>query len=89
MSVSDIARRFLGWRKHAYTVTFRNPMGEAVLGDLARFCRAHSTTFTEDPRAHAVLEGRREVWLRIQQHLRLTDDDLWRLYGQPKPPVNL
>jgi hypothetical protein len=33
-----------------------------------------------------VAEGRREVWLRIQAHLRLTDEELWRLYGQAPNP---
>jgi len=26
------------------------------------------------------LDGRREVWLRIQQHLQLSEDALWKLY---------
>jgi len=39
--------------------------GERVLADLARFCRANESTFHADPRTHALLEGRREVWLRI------------------------
>jgi hypothetical protein len=52
-----------------------------VLNDLAAFCRANKSTFHEDPRAHAVLEGRREVWLRIQQHLQLDEDALWKIYG--------
>lgn len=38
-----------------------------VLTDLASFCRAHDTTFHTDERTHAMLEGRREVFLRIQQ----------------------
>lgn len=39
--------------------------GEKVLADLARFCRANTTTFDKDARIHALLEGRREVFLRI------------------------
>ena len=32
----------------------------------------------------AVIQGRREVWLRIQNHLQLTPDQLWELYsGRP------
>lgn len=58
-------------------------MAEEVLADLAKFCRANQSTFHADPRVHAVAEGRREVWLRITQHLNLTDDQLWRMYGQP------
>jgi len=77
------ARQFLARRRTVYVKTFMNPYGEEVLVDLARFCRAHDTTFHADPRAHAVAEGRREVWLRIQRHLQLTDDQLWQLYGSP------
>lgn len=52
----------------------------AVLKDLAKFCRAYDSTFAKDSRAHAVLEGRREVYLRIQKYLKLTPDELWDNY---------
>jgi hypothetical protein len=29
---------------------------------------------------HAVLEGRREVWLRITRHLNLTTEQLYAIY---------
>lgn len=80
------ARGFLARRRTAYVKTFLGPFGQEVLADLAKFCRANESTFHADPRAHAVAEGRREVWLRIQKHLQLTDDQLWQLYGQPSPP---
>lgn len=64
--------------------TFNAPNGRVVMADLARFCRANTTCFHEDPRIHAVLEGRREVWLRITQHLNLPLEELAKLYGQPK-----
>jgi hypothetical protein len=51
-----------------------------VLVDLARFCRAHESCYNPDPRIHALLEGRREVWLRIQQHAGLTGEQLMALY---------
>lgn len=54
---------------------------QGVLDDLRGFCRADRTTFHEDPRVSAALEGRREVWLRIQQHLELTPDQLLVLYS--------
>lgn len=53
--------------------------------DLARFCRADQSTFHADARVHAVLEGRREVWLRIQEHLRLSDEELFTLYNGQAP----
>jgi hypothetical protein len=70
----------LGERRHAYQMTFRGPLADVVLKDIARFCRAHESTFATDARDAAKLDGRREVWLRIQEHLRLTPDQLWQLY---------
>lgn len=84
MNILDTARNFLARRRTAYVKTFLiNTFGQEVLQDLAKFCRAHETTFHVDARAHAVAEGRREVWLRIQKHLQLDDEQLWQLYGQP------
>ena len=80
----DALRRVLLERRYAYQKTLQGPLAEVVLKDLARFCRANESTFHADPRAHAVAEGRREVWLRIQHHLRLTPAQLWELYsGRP------
>lgn len=54
-----------------------------VLADLARFCHAQDTTHVVgDPQGSAQLEGRRQVWLRIQGHLRLTDEQVNRLQEQ-------
>lgn len=73
-------------RQQAYQRTFLNPVGETVLEDLARFCRAHETTFHTDPRVDALLEGRREVFLRIMHHLKLDPDAMWKLYDGRKGP---
>jgi hypothetical protein len=59
--------------------------GEVVLTDLARFCRAHSTTAHKDPATAARLEGRREVWLHVQERLHLTDEQLWLLFASRQP----
>ena len=77
---------FLGRRRNAYRVTFDNPVGRRVLADLAVFCRATTSTFHPDPRVHAVAEGRREVFLRIQNHLNLSDEQLFELVTQGKSP---
>lgn len=77
-------KEFLGFRKQSYQHVF-NPEGKysrEVLEDLAKFCRANESTFHVDPRTQALLEGRREVFLRIQHHIRLTDEELWKLYGK-------
>lgn len=75
MSLRDLLVR----RHQDYVQTFKGPVPERVLADLARFCRAGESTFHPDPRVHAVLEGRREVWLRIQKYLRLSAADIDRL----------
>lgn len=80
------AHAFLLTRRTQYRTVFDNPVGQEVLSDLARFCRAHDSTFHTDPRLAAMLDGRREVWLRIQHHLELTDEQLWKLYGEKKSP---
>lgn len=75
-------RSFLRRRGTAYKTTFDTETGKDVLADLARFCRANESTFHPDERASVLLQGRHEVWLRIQQHLQLTDDELWSLIGR-------
>ena len=60
----------------AYRIAFAGASGEAVLADLARFCRANEPCFMENQRYHALLEGRREVWLRIQNELNAPVEEL-------------
>lgn len=80
--IKEKIRSVLSNRQHAYQEVFKSDSlsVQAVLKDLIRFCRANESTFHEDPRIHAVLEGRREVFLRIQKHLNLSTEDLWKLY---------
>lgn len=52
-----------------------------MLRDLARFCYANESTFDANQTVQNGREGRREVWLRVQHHLKLTDDQLWILYN--------
>ncbi len=47
-----------------------------VLADLRRFCRVDRSTFDADPRIHALLEGRREVALRILTMIGMRGEDL-------------
>lgn len=46
----------------------------AMLADLSTFCRANESTFDPDPRIHALLEGRREVYLRIINFLSIDSE---------------
>ena len=84
--ILESLRNFVFTRRVAYVQTFTGPVAETVLQDLARFCRAYESTFHENERVAAQLDGRREVWLRIQSHLRLSPDELFDLVtgGQAK-----
>ncbi len=86
--VEQKARGVLQQRKRAYTQSFSGVSGEAVLKDLSRFCRANESCFHPDPRVHAVMEGRREVWLRILEHLKLTEDQLLQIYTHSRKVTN-
>jgi hypothetical protein len=77
-------RDLLVGRQRAYrTVFVDGPATDRVLRDLARFCRANDSTFHADPRMHAVLEGRREVFLRVCKHLKLDTATFLKMYGVP------
>lgn len=74
----------LGDRQRAYMLAFKEAAGAAVLADLAIFCRADETCVVPGDRDRTyVLEGRREVYLRIQDHLRLTTEALVQKYTRP------
>lgn len=79
--IADFRRKLHGL-SFAYNRVFdKNSVHtETVLKDLARFCRAHTTTYNPDARIHAVLEGRREVWLRIQERLQMTTEEIYELH---------
>lgn len=91
--ISELVQRtkeFLFSRRTAYCRVFsvENRDAQLVLADLAKFCRAHVSTGAPEPHIAARLDGRREVWLRIQQHLKLDDETLWLLYGGPNTKGN-
>ena len=70
----------LRYRRVSYQKTFNSPEGKKVLADLRRFCRATMPTAdVNNERATYLLEGRREVFLRIMSHLQLTEDDIYQL----------
>ena len=83
IQLAEQVKNFLITRGQAYRQTFKGIYAERVLIDLARFCRANESTFNPDARAEGVLQGRREVWLRISKHLNLTEDEL-QAYFNPQ-----
>lgn len=52
---------------------------EIVLADLRDLAFGNSTTFHADPYIAARRAGRREVWLRIVQHLNLDEERVQKL----------
>lgn len=66
-------------RKQAYQLVANQPAGQIVIRDLAEFCMAYESCYDADARIHARKEGRRDVWLRLQAHLKLTDDQLFAI----------
>lgn len=82
MDLAD-AFSFLHRRKRAYALCFGSPAGNEVLIDLVRFCRAAETCVVPgDHDRTLILEGRREVFLRISQHMNLSSDQLFALYDR-------
>lgn len=74
---------YLGLRKQGYQSLFgaTGILGHEGLKDLAHFCRAFDNAAV--PGDHDMtwaFIGRREVWLRIQQHLHLQPEELAALY---------
>lgn len=91
MTAFEAAIDFLRDRSRSYCLTFQveQPANVYVLEDLARFCRANeSCVIPGDRDKTLVLEGRREVWLRIQQHLHLTPEQLFALFNADYPKIN-
>ena len=90
VSVADAVRmtlEALGLRSRSYYLVFRSPSGAEVLRDLSQFCRADGRRLpwgaTSTDIAREV--GRQEVWNRIMQHLKLTPEELYDLYGGKYP----
>jgi hypothetical protein len=81
MSAEDDAKRLiLEERKRNYQMCFGSPAGQAVLIDFADFCRAAETCGVPGDRDKTfTLIGRNEVWLRIQNHMNLTSEMLFKL----------
>lgn len=71
--------RWVLGKTQSYRNCFRTPAGEAVLIDLAPFCCAMSAC--KDERE----AGRRDVWLRIQQHLHMSPEELTVLFARLGP----
>lgn len=76
--IENIKNRMISYKNCFDTSQLEN---RAVLTDLALFCRMFTTTAdpiqAEDPK---ILEGRRQVFLRIQEHLQFECMQLYQLH---------
>jgi hypothetical protein len=80
----DQVKAIFADRQRAYQLAFNTDAGKAVLSDLSIFCRARETCVIPGDRDRTyVLEGRRETYLRIRDHLDLTVDQLVEIYTTP------
>jgi len=84
--------RLMFARRRAYRALFLDakgkmtPAGEAIVADLARFCRVHTSTTvvspvtrTVDTHASMQAEGRREVFNRLTYYLNLTEQQIYQM----------
>lgn len=81
----DEALKYFAEKKTAYQAAFAMaPHGPAVLADLMSFCRARETcVIPGKPDLTCVAEGRREVFLRIQDYLDRTPEELVAMFTKP------
>jgi len=78
------ALKYFGEQKTAYQLAFGSGGGSAVLEDLSIFCRGRETCVVPGDRDRTfVLEGRREVYLRIRDYLDRTPEELVALNTRP------
>lgn len=61
---------------------------KGALQNLAKFCRANASTVGPTVEQTYALIGRREVWLRIVEHMNLSPEQLTDLYGPDKENPN-
>lgn len=83
--MSDRLKADLQSLQRSYALVFgRNPERDTavalVLRDLATEGYAHHSTFDADPRVHAYREGRRYMWLHIQELLAIPHEEIWGRY---------
>jgi len=85
MTTQRAARRIDEDVMRAYKLAFGSPAGQAVLMDLVPYCRATESCVVIlkngqiDRDRTLVSEGRREVFVRIQEFLNLTYEQLFAL----------
>ena len=64
--------------RNSYRDVFTDDAGQRVLRDLAKVCEPTKSNFHTDPRQHAFNEGKRAIWLRIQNMLNLSEEHIYQ-----------
>ena len=73
--------------KRAFHAAFNiAPHGGIVMEDLSLYCHEKRTCFHTDDAIRNVLEGRRQVMLRIREFLELSPEQLVALNTKEKTP---
>jgi len=67
-------------KRRAYQAIFDGPHGKEVLKDLAEFCGMHRDCFSPCPYTMAHNTGVRKAFLRIQNMLNVTDQQIWEMF---------
>lgn len=86
--MTDVNMEVIRVRSRDYKLSVNAPGVQAMLTDLAKFCRGVRTLNTDveevSPTRLAMLVGRQQVWERIQHHLNLSTEELYLIYtGKP------
>ena len=77
----QIALQKLGFRQRAYQSAFgEGSPGHMVMVDLALYCKAFKTDDVQEPNTLMRMQGRRDVFFRIFDHLKLTPNELEAVY---------
>jgi hypothetical protein len=84
--IADHAERVLRRRKEAYACWMAGTASKddiaIVTTDLMKFCRVFETTERDPGWDMKILEGRRQVMLRIMEFSKLPVDQLFRRYHE-------
>jgi hypothetical protein len=71
-------------KEGAFRLALGNENAKTVLADLRVFCHATKSTFSDNPLEMARLEGRREVFNRIMNFLKINYSDYYN-YEEEEP----
>lgn len=75
-------------KRRAYKTLFESPQGKEVLKDLAQFCGMHRDCFNENAIIMAHNTGLRKAFLRIQNMLNVTDQQIWEMFEYDRQRTN-